>query len=151
MMDPLPRRHITTSPHHHATTLRAVTSLWLPVVAYMAMLYWFSSLTDVPDAPAGLSDKQLHFLLYGGLAAVSARALARGQWRPLTLFVALGATLIASAYGVFDEFHQTWVPTRTFEIADMIVNTLGALVASAALWAWSIIRARNLPGAPYVL
>lgn len=128
-----------------------VPSLWLPVVAYMAMLYWFSSWTDVPEAPAGLSDKQIHFLLYGGLAAVSARALARGQWRQLTLFVALGATLIASAYGVFDEFHQTWVPTRTFEIADMIVNTLGAIVASAALWAWSIIRARHLPGARYVL
>jgi len=126
-------------------------SLWLPVVAYMAMLYWFSSWTDVPAAPGGLSDKDLHFLLYGGLAIVSVRALARGQWRLISFFVAIGATAIASAYGVFDEFHQTWVPGRTFEIADMIVDTLGALVASAALWAWSIIRARHLHGAPNVL
>jgi VanZ family protein len=117
----------------------------------MGMLYWFSSWTDVPDAPAGLSDKHIHFALYAGLAAVSGRALARGQWRQLTLVSALGATAIASAYGVFDEFHQTWVPGRMFEIADMIVDTLGALAASAALWAWSIIRGRYPTGAPYVL
>jgi VanZ family protein len=139
------------STHHHVTTLHIVASLWIPVVAYMGMLYWFSSWTDVPDAPAGLSDKHIHFALYAGLAAVSGRALARGQWRQLTLVSALGATAIASAYGVFDEFHQTWVPGRMFEIADMIVDTLGALAASAALWAWSIIRGRYPTGAPYVL
>lgn len=120
-----------------------LASLWLPVVAYMAVLYWFSSLTDVPDPPAGLSDKDIHFMIYGGLAVVSVRALAKGQWRQLTLLVALGATVIASGYGVFDEFHQTRVAGRTFEIADMIADTLGALAASAALWAWSILRARR--------
>jgi hypothetical protein len=146
-----PHHPITPSPHHPVTTVRIVALLWLPVVAYMAMLFWFSSWTDVPAAPGGLSDKDLHFLLYAGLAIVSARALARGQWRQLTLVAALGATVIASTYGVFDEFHQTWVPGRTFEIADMIVDTLGALAASAALWAWSIIRGRYPTGAPYVL
>lgn len=137
------------SDSHHGVGGRLV-SLWLPVVAYMAMLYWFSSWTDVPAAPGGLSDKQVHFLLYAGLAVVSARALARGQWRALTLLVAIGATAVASAYGIVDEYHQTWVPGRTFERADMIVDALGALAASVALWAWSILRMRT-PGAPYAL
>jgi VanZ family protein len=109
----------------------------------MGMLYWFSSLSDVPSAPAMLSDKGMHFLAYAGLAVVSVRALARARWRGVTRLACAGATIIASAYGVFDELHQTWVPGRTFDSMDIAADAIGAVAASVTLYAWGIIRVRR--------
>jgi VanZ family protein len=122
--------------------------LWWPVLAYMAAIFGASSLSHVPSPPAGLSDKQVHFALYAGLASVILRALAGGSWRRVSLGVSLGAALIATTYGVLDEFHQLLVPGRSFEILDMVANALGALLAAVTLWTWGIIRPRNPPGAP---
>ena len=119
--------------------------LWSPVVAYMAALYWLASISNVPALPEGLTDKEIHVLMYAGLASVSVRALARGEWGQVTFLASLGAIAIASAYGVFDEFHQTWVPRRTFDTADILADAIGAGAAAIALWAWSILRARQPP------
>ena len=118
---------------------------------YMAFIFGTSSLSRVPSPPAGLSDKHVHAALYAGLAAVTLRALAGGSWRRVTPGVSLGAALIATAYGVVDEFHQLLVPGRSFEIVDMAADAIGALLASGTLWTWGILRPRNPLGAPYAL
>jgi VanZ family protein len=125
--------------------------LWWPVLGYMAAIFGTSSLSNVPSPPAGLTDKHVHLLLYAGLTAVTLRALAHGSWRRLTLGASAGAALIATAYGVLDECHQLFVPGRSFEVLDMVANGIGALLASAALWTWGIIRPRNPPGGPHAL
>jgi VanZ family protein len=125
--------------------------LWWPVLCYMAAIFGTSSLSHVPSPPAGLTDKHVHALLYAGLAGVTLRASAGGSWRRVTLRASLGASLIATAFGVFDECHQLFVPGRSFEILDMVANAIGALLASGTLWTWGIIRPRNPPGAPDVL
>ena len=40
------------------------------------------------------------------------------------------AVIIAIFYGVLDEFHQYYIPGRFFSIFDMMINTLGILIAS---------------------
>jgi len=117
----------------------------------MAFIFVTSSLSRVPSPPGGLSDKQVHAALYAGLAAVTLRALSGGSWRRVTIGASLGAALMASAYGVLDEWHQLLVPGRSFEILDMAADTAGALLASGTLWTWSIIRPRTPPGTPYAL
>jgi VanZ family protein len=110
-----------------------VLSLWLPVVLYMSAIFYASSLTSLPT-PEEVSDKTLHFVVYGGLALVVLRAVAGGRWAGVTPTALVASWVIATLYGVTDEWHQTWTEGRTPEIA------LGAVMGAGAAGAWSIIR-----------
>ena len=52
------------------------------------------------------------------------------------------AIAIASLYGVTDEYHQLFVPGREFDVLDLVADTIGSIVGTAAVGAWSIIRHR---------
>jgi VanZ family protein len=114
-------------------------SLWLPVVVYMAAIFYLSSLQH-PPVPADIPDVRLHAVAYFGLMVVVARAIAQGTWARVT-GVRLGlAWLITVLYGASDEWHQMYVPTRTAELHDLIADAIGAFAAGISLKAWVIIR-----------
>lgn len=117
-------------------------SLWLPVIAYMAMIFGLSSLSTLPSPPGELSYYDVHFAAYAGLATLTVRALAKGRLRNVTWRVAVGAVVISSLYGVSDEYHQRFVPGRDFDLLDMLADMLGSIVGASAVGAWSIIRRR---------
>jgi VanZ family protein len=116
-------------------------TLWGPVIAYMAMLFGFSSLSTLPSPPADFSFYDVHVAAYAGLGAVTARATGKGL-RDVTWRAVLAAVVISSLYGVFDEYHQLFVPGRSFDVLDMIADTIGSVVGASAMGAWSIIRRR---------
>lgn len=120
----------------HASPTRA--GLWLPVVAYMAMLFGFSSLSTLPAPPGNLSFYNVHIAAYAGLGALTARALGGGfrrvSWRDV-----LWAIVISTLYGVSDEYHQHFVPGRTFDVFDMAADCAGSAIGAAAVRACSII------------
>ncbi len=121
-------------------------SLWAPVAAYMALIFWVSSMSS-PPSPDGVDDKLLHFVCYGGLAALALRATAGGQLAGLTWRAALLAWAIATAYGATDEFHQSFVPHRSVELADLAADAAGAALAVGVLGASGII-ARSRQAVP---
>jgi VanZ family protein len=111
----------------------------------MAFIFALSSIREVPQLPAG-SDKNLHAILYAGLAALVARALAGGWRRRLTLPMALGTIVICAVYGITDEVHQYFVPPRQADILDVVADAAGAAAAALGLLVWSgIIRQRDRP------
>ena len=70
-----------------------------------------------------------HFTEYAILALLAARAfrtssreLLRSRWFWLSLFVVV-------AYSLSDEFHQSFVPSRTASIYDSMIDSLGGLTA----------------------
>lgn len=113
--------------------------LWLPVVIYMAAIFFLSSLQD-PPAPSNVSDVNLHALLYFGLMLVVVRAVAGGKWSRVTLGALVTAWLITVAYGASDEWHQMYVPSRTAELRDLQADAIGALLAAICIKAWGIIK-----------
>jgi VanZ family protein len=117
-------------------------SLWAPVIAYMAMIFYFSSLHD-PPLPPGLSDKPAHGFGYMGFGFVIARALAGGLPPRITLRQALAGLVIASCYGVTDEFHQSLVEGRSSDIVDWYSDVAGSAIALCACWAWDILSRRR--------
>jgi VanZ family protein len=114
-------------------------SLWLPVIAYMAMLFGFSSLSALPTPPDAFSFYDVHIAAYAGLGALTARAAAKGlrqvSWRAVVC-----AILISSLYGVTDEYHQLFVPGRSFDVFDMLADFIGSVVGASAVGVWSRIR-----------
>ena len=107
----------------------------------MALIFGLSSISRTPAFVGGV-DKYLHAMLYGGLGALLVRALAGGWHRRVTLGIVAATVLIAAAYGVSDEFHQSFVPYRSVEAMDVVADTVGASIAAVALYAWDIIRVR---------
>jgi VanZ family protein len=109
------------------------------VIAYMAMLFWFSSLSTLPSPPEAISYYDVHIAAYAGLGLITARALGKGL-RTVTLGAVVGASLISALYGVSDEFHQTFVPGRTFDRFDLLADAVGSIVGATAAGAWGIMR-----------
>jgi VanZ family protein len=108
--------------------------LWLPVFAWAALVFAFSS---VPDLGTGLGSWDLvlrkiaHAAEYAVLGALLARATGRAG-----LSIALG-----TLYAVSDEIHQVFVPGRMGSPIDVAIDTVG--VACGALL-WQSVRTRRL-------
>jgi len=74
-----------------------------------------------------------HFTEYAILALLAARAL-RSSTRELlrTRWFSLSLLLVV-VYALSDEFHQSFVPSRTASIYDIMIDTFGGLTALAFL------------------
>ena len=118
---------------------RETLSLWAPVVLYMAGIFFASGMSN-PPVPSDVPDVSLHEAAYFGLTLVLIRALAKGTWTGVTLATLAAAWAIAVAYGVSDEFHQSFVPNRHAELRDLAADGIGAFAAAIVAGAWGIIR-----------
>lgn len=116
--------------------------LWGPVIAYMALIFYLSSLHS-PPLPPHVSDKQGHSFGYTWLSVLTTRALAGGLPRRIGVAVALGALAITIAYGASDEFHQSFVAGRTEDVFDLYADSVGAAIGVVLCWVWGIISTRN--------
>ena len=107
---------------------------WLPALAWAALIF---ALSARPTLPVGLelgTDKIAHFLAYAVLGALLALAQTRTGWPPAAAY-ALGI-----AYGASDEWHQSFVPGRSSDVADWVADAAGVIVA-VALYHWMRRRA----------
>jgi hypothetical protein len=75
------------------------------------------------------SDKVVHMGVFGLLATLFCR-LGHG-WK-----AAAWGFLVASTYGALDEWHQSFVPYRSSEVADWIADTVGAALAVILYTGW---------------
>jgi len=110
--------------------------LWLPVAAYMAVIYYGAAMAQVPGPVANLSDTVQHMAGYAGLAVVTLRATAGGKWAGVTLGAMAAALAIATIHGMSVEVEQMFVPSRVAEWRDVGNDVIGALAGLAAAWAW---------------
>lgn len=109
---------------------RAV-SLWLPVVAWAALIF---ALSSVPHLSSGLGTwdyvlrKCAHVTEYAILGALLLRALGRE----------VPALLAALAFAVSDELHQHFVAGRHGSGVDVAIDAIGI---TFGLFAWARMRA----------
>ena len=54
-----------------------------------------------------------------------------------------GTLLIVFIYAATDEFHQSFVPTRTARVADVFIDTAGGALGLLALWFFNHRRNRR--------
>ncbi len=125
--------------------VRSFLSLWGPVLFLLGLLFYLSSLRELPIESRGL-DKIAHFTAYGILAVLWLRALHGGAW-DLRPRLALLAVTLTVAYGASDELHQRFVLGRDASILDFVADTLGAAAGIGIVWV--VARARlRAPGPP---
>jgi hypothetical protein len=120
------------------------THVALPLLI-MTAFYWLSSLPGalLPDDPEHYAlfywispslQNALHVPAYAVLAGAWRWVL--GAWLRSSRAQTIGAWAIAVAYGVFDEWHQSFVPGRYASLTDIVLNVAGvALGIWLAAWA----------------
>ena len=107
----------------------------LPAPMIATAIWLLSSQSTLPRLPGFLLgwDKLQHLIAYATLG------FAVGLWIPRPLRerhpgrAILFSTLISSAYGAIDEFHQYFVPGRTSDVLDWVADTIGAFLGASAL------------------
>jgi VanZ family protein len=141
---------------------RAFLKYWLPALIWMALIFSASSDTNsfahssriiapllhwlfpqMPDDTLYLIvlfvRKCAHLTEYAVFALLLWRALrkpVKNDPRPWIWREARLALLIVALYAASDEFHQSFVPTRTGLVSDVFVDTAGGAAGLLALWAF---------------
>lgn len=118
-----------------------LATLWGPVIVCGGLIFYLSSIPKLRAAENPFWDEvirsTLHFLIYAILFVFLFRAI-NALRRKKNYFWAIA---IAFLYSISDEYHQSLVPTRTFQLRDLVVNLLGILAGSLLIW-------KFLPTAP---
>ena len=101
----------------------------LLAITWMAVLFWLSHQPSI-DTPSLFSgqDKMFHAGVYGLLGIFLLGAMRPGLSGYTGLQVRTSA-IIASLYGISDEFHQSFIPGRNPDVLDWAADTTGALLA----------------------
>ena len=78
-----------------------------------------------------------HLTEYAILATLAARAFRKASHQVLRQHWFKLSFLLAMLYALSDEFHQSFVPTRTASIHDSLIDSAGALIALSIIWWWN--------------
>ena len=113
--------------------MSAQLRLWLPVVAWAALIF---ALSSIPDLGTGLGtwDLVLRKIAHAGEYAVLGALLLRAVSHAVPAF-ALGV-----AYAVSDEIHQSFVEGRRGAPLDVLIDGIGVAVG---VLAWRRFVARR--------
>jgi VanZ family protein len=107
--------------------LKRFVFYWLPLILYCLFIYIQSanpSPEQIPSFP--FVDKALHCVAYGIMGILFYRAYQTLRVRANIHMLMLLSVVSASLYGISDEIHQSFVPFRDAEVADVIADVIGA-------------------------
>jgi VanZ family protein len=110
------------SAEHTSVVLQVVK--WLFPSASPDSLAWFHFLLR----------KAGHLTEYAILATLAARAFRNSSHKSIKLHWFSLALLLAVIYALTDEYHQSFVPSRTASMHDSLIDSTGALIALSIIW-----------------
>lgn len=100
----------------------------LPVIVYCIAIFVQSSFPAPESIPEAFSnDKLLHLAGYALLGALFMRALMTFPIKSKRMIIML-SIICASVYGVTDEIHQSFVPSRHADVFDVLADSIGSVL-----------------------
>ncbi|MDX8382460.1 MAG: VanZ family protein [Ghiorsea sp.] len=102
------------------------------LAAYCAFIFYLSHQSTLPTVMTfPHQDKLVHATAYAVMAALAWRFLAHHMGAARSLFFA--CLLFCSAYGMSDEYHQSFIQGRDADVWDWLADTLGAALLLGTL------------------
>jgi VanZ family protein len=104
---------------------------WLPVILYCLLIFIQSSYPATQSLPSiPHMDKLTHAGAYALLGFLFFRAFQTTKVGKGAVLLVILSALASSLYGVSDEIHQYFVPSRTADILDVAANTAGSVLGA---------------------
>jgi len=116
------------------------TVFWLPALLWGGLTFFLSMLQRAGPPGETAEHKIGHIAVFSILAGTVMWALDRGHALRLSKSLVL-AILIAGAYGASDEWHQKYVPGRSCEFSDVVLDTTAGALAVLAYYIGESLRA----------
>lgn len=117
--------------------LRARPWAWAAAVAWMLVIFWASSRSEMPGGlrlpSVPLADKVVHAFIFGVLGAL----LTLGSGRPRL------ALILTALYGATDELHQLTVGGRDADPLDWVADVIGGAAGAWLALTWGRRAARG--------
>ena len=112
------------------------------------LLVWlFPAISEAALAQAHfLVRKAAHFTEYALLALLAARAFGTSSRAALARHWRLAAFALVASVALVDEYHQSFVPTRTGTIYDSLLDMAGGATALICASLWLATRRRKAGG-----
>lgn len=106
---------------------------WSPVIIYCAFIFYMSS-RPAPESIPKIAhlDKLLHAGAYALLSALFFRAYRATRFGDRLATAILLSILSAGIYGISDEVHQYFVPSRSAEVQDVLADIAGSAIGAFA-------------------
>ena len=105
----------------------------LLAVGWMMLIFILSSQPSLPAVSFFLgADLLLHAVFYAILCVFLARSFTDPRIRNWNRVILL--TVLVTAYGITDEYHQFFVPGRNVSIWDVLADGVGGFLAAAMLF-----------------
>jgi VanZ family protein len=118
---------------------------WLPVLFYISMIFYFSSLSN-PPAPMHFdnADKIEHLCEYGLFSLLLGRAIRRTVAPHSALASVMITASLVMMVGAADEYYQSFVPGRDSDVWDWATDSSAGILAQLLLWrTWAVGAARR--------
>ncbi|MFW6437542.1 MAG: thioredoxin [Armatimonadota bacterium] len=123
-------------------TWRKFACWWLPPIAWAGVILVGTSVPRVPGPDIAGFDKVGHLVAYGILGVLLMRGFYYCQ--RLTYARAAAWTLIAGGlFGALDEWHQSFIPSRSMELLDFAADFTGLVLAVVAVGTWHRLNTRT--------
>lgn len=114
---------------------KALISSAIALIGYMILIFYLSSLPGyVPPPGAEILDIPRIIMHVGEYAILGfLMNLVMIQTSTKTLKCILYSSVFSSLYGVTDEVHQFFVPTRCFDVYDIFADAIGGVIGATSL------------------
>lgn len=110
-----------------------VKLIYIPLAIYWVVIFTLTTIPgpSLPKVFVDLGDKAKHFIAYTVLAVLVTLALrVQNKYFKLKEEYLKFAILFTAVYGIFDEFHQLFIPGRSFDLYDYAMDLLGIAVGT---------------------
>ena len=106
----------------------------LPVIFYLILIFFLSSMPgkEIPDVGLPYFDKLLHLLEYAVLGFLLMRGLKNSRLKSSNISFIAFTVIFSTLYGLSDEFHQSFVPSRDMSLLDVFFDCIGSVIGSIA-------------------
>ena len=105
---------------------------WFPLIFICGLIFYLSHQPELPEPPIEMPflDKIEHIGIYTVLGYCARRAFDRGNTSFLSRIPGICTVLFCLLYGISDEFHQSFIPTRESNNWDILADVLGGILGN---------------------
>ncbi len=110
-------------------------------IVYAIFVFWLSiqPITEPTPDLFPYQDKVVHIFLYTILSLLIALGMGKNDEPYLTKIIFTLSVITSFSYGFFIEICQIFVPTRSFEVWDLLANLIGSITGVILATGFSFI------------
>jgi len=118
--------------------MKKLSSFKFIALIYAILIFIISSIPQITPPSLGfkLEDKVYHFIEYSIFSFLLFLAFSKARTDFFKKNLFLLSSLIGIIYAYSDEFHQRFVPGRTYDLYDFLADCLGIILIQAILWVY---------------